>query len=271
MRFIKENLIRLVVFISFSISALFILGCSDSTSPGDGQGLIKITMVDSPADFDHVNIVVTRVEVHKADSDSSSGWVVVNNNLATYDLLTLRNGASVVLGDNSLDVGRYTQIRLILGTGSNVVVNGTVFSLDVASGAQTGIKLNREFEIQEGLIYELLLDFDAQRSIILTGNGQYKLKPVIKVVPTIISGSISGKVNPLNAGASIYVMSGTDTVSSTLAESSSGSFKLMALLAGTYSVKVSPGNVIYNDTAIANVVVTAKQNTDLGTISLSLK
>lgn len=271
MRFIKENLIRLVVFISFSMTALFIFSCSDSTSPGDGQGELKITMVDSPAEFDNVNIVVTRVEVHKAGSDSSSGWVVINNNSATYDLLTLRNGASVVLGNNSLDVGHYTQIRLILGTGSNIVVDGITFSLDVASGSQTGIKLNREFEIEEGLIYELLLDFDAQRSIVLTGNGQYKLKPVIRVVPTIISGTISGKVNPLDAEASIYVMSGTDTVSSTFAEATSGSFKFIALLAGTYSVKVSPGNVIYDDTSIANVVVTAKQNTDLGTISLNLK
>ncbi len=69
-------------------------------------------MVDSPSGYEEVNIVVTRVEVHRSGSDSSSGWFVINNNTATYDLLLLRNGASVVLGNHSLDAGHYTQIRV---------------------------------------------------------------------------------------------------------------------------------------------------------------
>jgi len=248
--------------------AIFIFGCSDSTSPSEGQGQIKITMVDAPAGVDQVNIVVTRVEVHKSGADSSSGWVVINNNAATYDLLALRNGASVVLGNCPLDAGHYTQIRLILGSGSNIVVNGIVFSLNVPGGEQTGIKLNHEFDIQSDVVYELLLDFDAGHSIVLTGNGQYKLKPVIKVIPTVISGTISGKINPVNTEASVYAVIGTDTVT-TMAETITGSFKLMALIQGTYIVKIFPGNAAYNDTTIVNVVVVAKQNTDLGTINLS--
>lgn len=267
---IKENLIHLAVFLSFFATAIFIWGCSDSTSPENGQGQIKLTMVDAPAGFDQVNIVVTRVEVHKSGADSISGWVVINNNTATYDLLTLRNGASVVLGNSSLDAGHYTQIRLIIGTGSNIVVNGIVYSLNVPSGEQSGIKLNHAFDIQPGLVYELMLDFDAKHSIVLTGSAQYKLKPVIRVVPTVISGTISGKINPIITLASVYAISGTDTVS-TSAEITTGSFKLMALIQGYYNVKVSSGNAAYNDTTIANVMVVAKQNTDLGTINLSLK
>jgi len=266
----KENLIRLVVFFSFFITTMFMISCSDSSSPESGQGQIMITMVDAPASYDHINIAVTRVEVHKVGSDSTSGWVVINNNAATYDLLTLKNGASVVLGNSALDAGHYTQIRLILGSGSNIVVNGSVFSLDVSSGTQTGIKLNHEFDIQLGLIYELTLDFNAEHSIVLTGNGQYKLNPVIRVVPQVISGTISGKINPVIALASVHAISGTDTVS-TVADISTGSFKLMALIQGTYNVKVSAGNAAYNDKTITNVVVVAKQNTELGTINLSLK
>jgi hypothetical protein len=270
MRHIKENLIRLAVFISLFAPAIFIWSCSDSTSPGSGQGQIKITMVDAPAGFDQVNIVVTRVEIHTAGADSNSGWFVINNNAASFDLLTLRNGASVVLGNTSLNVGHYTQIRLIIGTGSNVVVDGVSYPLEIPSGEQSGLKLNHAFEIQAGLLYELILDFDAGRSIVLTGNGQYKLKPVIRVVPMVISGTISGKINPVIAADYVYAISGTDTAG-TIAEPITGSFKLMALLQGTYNVKVFSGNVAYNDTTIANVIVIAKQNTDLGTINLSLK
>ncbi len=267
---IKENLIRLTVFVSFLAISLLLFNCTDSTSPETGQGQLKLSMVDAPAGYDQVNIVVTRVEVHKSGADSNSGWFVLNNNSATYDLLTLRNGASVVLGNSSLDAGFYSQLRLIIGTGSNVVVNGVAYPLEIPSGEQTGIKLNHSFEIQSGLIYELLLDFDAGHSIVLTGNNQYKLKPVIRIVPLIISGTISGKINPISAAGYVYAISGADTIS-TIAEPITGSFKLMALLQQTYRVEVFSANVAFNDTTINNVAVIAKQNTDLGTINLSAK
>lgn len=270
MSYIKGKYLQLAFFFSFSAAALFFFSCSDSTSSDTGQGQLKITMVDSPAEYDEVNIVVTRVEVHRANNDSTNGWFVINNNTATYDLLRLRNGASVVLGNNYLDAGNYTQIRLIIGTGSNIVVNGVTYPLEIPSGEQTGVKLNHAFVIEEGLIYELLLDFDAEHSIVLTGNGQYKLKPVIKLVPTIISGTISGKINPISAAGYVYAISGADT-SVTIAESISGSFKLMALTQRTYRVEISSANPAYNDTTITNVAVVAQQNIDLGTINLSLK
>ncbi len=267
---LKENLIWLAVIVISMASAIIIFSCSDSTSPETGQGQIKITMVDAPAGFDQVNVVVTRVEVHKSGSDSSSGWLVINNNIATYDLITLRNGASVILGNHSLDAGHYTQIRLIIGTGSNVVVNGVPYPLEIPSGQQTGVKLNHSFDIQSGLLYELLLDFDAERSIVVTGNGQYKLKPVIRVTPVVSSGTISGKINPLSAAGFVYAISGTDT-SLTIAEPITGSFMLMALLQQTYRVEVFSADLVYNDTTITNVTVIAQQNTNLGTLNLSAR
>lgn len=270
MFWIKENLSRLTFVIITIVSSLIAINCSDSTSPETGQGHIRITMVDAPADYDQVNIDVIRVEIHKADPDSNSGWFVINDNAATYDLLTLRNGASVILGDNVLDVGHYTQIRLIIGSGSNIVVNGITYPLEIPGGEQSGIKLNHQFEIQPGLLYELLLDFDAERSIVLTGNGQYKLKPVIRLIPTVISGTITGKINPLNAAGLVYAISGTDTAL-TIAEPITGSFMLMALSEQTYRVEVFSANTAYNDTSISNVTVVAQQTTNLGTINLSIK
>ena len=270
MIYIKEKFIRLAVLFSFSAATIFIFSCSDSTSPENGQGQIKITMVDAPADYDQINIVVYRVEVHRADTDSTSGWFIINNNSATYNLLTLRNGASVILGNNSLDAGSYTQIRLIIGTGSNIVVNGVTYPLEIPSGAQSGLKLNHAFVIESGLLYELILDFDAEHSIVLTGNGQYKLKPVIRCVPTIISGTISGTINPVSAAGYVYAISGADTFG-TVAEPLTGSFKLMALLQRTYIIEVFSANPAFNDTSITNVSVTVNQNNNLGIITLSEK
>jgi hypothetical protein len=268
MRYTKEKIMHIAVLLGFFATALIIFSCSDSTSPETGQGQVKITMVDAPASYDEVNIVVIRVEVHKADADSNNGWFVINNDSATYDLLLLRNGASVVLGDHPLDAGHYTQIRLIIGTGSNVVVDGVTYPLEIPSGEQTGVKLNHSFVIEDGLLYELLLDFDAERSIVVTGNGEYKLKPVIRVTPLVISGTISGNINPVSAAGFVYAISGTDT-SLTIAEPITGSFMLMALLQQTYKVEVFSADSAYNDTTITNVIVVAQQNTNLGTINLS--
>jgi len=86
----------------------------------------------------------------------------------------------------------------------------------------------------------------------------------------VISGTISGMINPASAAGYVYAISGTDTAG-TIAEPLTGSFKLMALLQQTYRIEVFSANAAYNDTTITNVVVTAKQNYDLETINLSLK
>ena len=259
-----------IIYLLPVVLLLFFAGCSNdnSTGPASGKnGQLKLSMVDSPGNYDEVNIVVTRVEVHM--SGDSSNWMVVNPVPHTYDLLQLRNGASVVLGDTFLTAGHYTQIRLILGDGSNVVVNGITYPLVIPSGMQTGIKLNHEFDIELGNLYELLLDFNADQSIHITGNGQYMMNPVIRVMPVVTSGSISGQVLPEDADAKISAVVGEDTVSTF--PNSGGYFSLMTLPAGTYDVDISPNNLTYRDTTITNITVIAGNDTNIGVINLSLR
>ena len=270
MRYIKDNLIPFAVFVSFFIAVLFYASCSESTSLENSQGQITLTMVDSPAGFDQINISILRVEAHVTGADSNNGWVVINNNEAIYDLLKLKNGVTTIIGNSSLAIGHYSQIRLIIGAGSNIVVDGVTYPLEIPSGEQTGIKLNHEFEILEDLNYELFLDFDAELSILLTGSGQYIMTPVIRIIPAGISGTISGIIIPVNSDASVYAKSGAESISTSV-DKTTGMFKLMAIIEGTYDVVVSSVNLIYNDTTISNVVVVAKKDTDLGTINLSLK
>jgi len=250
-------------------TVLMLMGCTSDTAtdPSAGEGEIRMRMVDSPTAAEAVVVVVNRVEVHAAGSDSTSGWVVVNDQPASYDLLELRNGASAILGSARLKVGRYTQIRLILGAGSYVRVGGTNYDLEVSSGFQTGVKLNHTFEIEADQLYELYLDFDAQRSVRLTGSAQYRLVPVIRVQAAAVSGSISGTVSPAIAGASIWTTVGSDTVSTYAA--ADGSFKLMALPEGTYTVTVESMSSAFVGASFSGVVVARQQTTSMGTITLS--
>lgn len=256
------------ILLGISLVMLFIWSCSDnSTDPTvQGDGSIKLYLVDSPSTFDSVIIFVKRVEVHKSGSDSTSGWFVINDSLRSFDLLQLVNGASVVLGDSVLTSGNYTQIRLILADGNYVIDNGFRHDLTVPSGMQTGIKLNHAFTIEPNSLYELILDFNVEKSIHITGNGKYMMKPVIRVMPMIISGSISGMVLPLDAQATVFTTIGLDTV--TTYPDALGFFKLMVLPQGVYNLEIDPSNPAYKDTLIENVSVFSHQNTDIGTIEL---
>ncbi|HXG37846.1 MAG TPA: DUF4382 domain-containing protein [Bacteroidota bacterium] len=260
---------RAVLNIISLFTILVLVGCAsdNATNPSEGEGEIRMHMVDSPTAAEEVVVVVNRVEVHSAGSDSTSGWVVVNDQPASYDLLKLRNGASAILGSAKLKAGRYTQIRLILGAGSYVRVGGTNYDLQVASGFQTGVKLVHTFEIEADKVYELYLDFDADRSVRQSGPNQYRLTPVIRVQASVTSGSISGSIVPANAGAYIWTTVGRDTVSTYAA--ADGTFKLMALPEGTYTVTIESLSNAYLGMAVPNVVVARQQTTTLGTITLS--
>lgn len=252
--------------------AVLAAGCKkddSSTSPqGAGTGQLKVYMADAPANYNSVNIQVTRVEVHQgSDTSSTGGWVVLKDSIQNVDLLHLRNGITALLGNAPLPAGQYSQIRLIIGTGSYVMdLSGVKHDLTIPSGSQTGVKLNHSFTLQDGMTYELTLDFDASRSIVVTGNNNYKLKPVIRVEANALTGTISGKVLPLDAKADVRTIAGTDTV--TTYPDSLGFFKLVALPEGTYTLYVAHSASGYKDAQLTGLKVIKGQNTDAGTITM---
>lgn len=242
-----------------------VAGCSsDSTAPRDGR--IRVDLIDATATYDSVIIAVERVEVHRADADSGS-WITLDTAPAHYDLLQLVNGAQAVLADHLLVPGHYTMMRLVLGTGSYVVDGGVAHELVVPSGMQTGIKLNVPFDIVADQLYEVTLDFDAARSIHIVDHGRYQMQPVIRAVWHAIAGTIHGTASPAAALPLVWTVAGPDTIR-TPADPVSGEFRLMMLPAGTYAVHIAPTNPAYLDSVVSGVVVTAQQETELGTIAL---
>ena len=246
-------------------------GCSSHPNATE-LGTIKVRLTDAPGDFQAVNIVVRQVSIHRAgdedsDSNSDSGWEVLSDTTHTYDLLVLRNGVFATLAVGEIPAGHYTQMRLKLGDGSNVVVDGVVHPLVVPSGLQSGLKLIGGFDVPAGGTLELTLDFDANRSVVLTGSNTYKLKPTIRVVETTVSGAITGHLLPEGVDATVFAIAGSDTVQTTSAMAT-GHFTLNALLAGTYSVAVHPA-ADFRDTTLTGIQVSTGATTDVGDIQLT--
>ncbi len=207
--------IALVVF-------AFLAACSNSGDEGTAPGAVSVSLTDAPAcGFDAVYVTVSKVRIHQSDSasDTAAGWTEITlNPPRKINLLDLNdptqpNFALEHLGEAPLPAGHYTQLRLVLvpNSGSSPLANSVVLTgtsseiaLDTPSGIQTGIKLIHQFDVGSGQRVDLLLDFDACHSIVQTGNGKYKLKPVIKVIPFVLNG-IEGFVDTALLSSNVVV------------------------------------------------------------------
>ena len=110
------------------------------------------------------------------------GWMIIPIKAGIYDLLVLQNNVSVLLADNvKIPEGKITQLRLLLGDRNTIVDQNGVFPLKIPSGAETGLKINIHQTIDKRDHLEILLDFDANESVEAKGNGEYSLRPVIRV------------------------------------------------------------------------------------------
>jgi hypothetical protein len=223
-------------------------------------------MTDAPADYEAVNLVVVQVAAHRAEEDSTGGWEVLESDTANYDLLSLQNGVFATLATSQVPAGHYTQLRLKLAPGCNVVIDGVAHPLTVPSGLQSGLKLIGSFDVPANGRIDLALDFDAARSIEETGTGSYILKPTVRVLPSSAAGAIRGVVAPAGMPTMVYALQAADTLG-TAATAPDGSFEVSVLPAGTYDLAFHPG-AEFPDSRVSGVVVVAGATTDVGVVQL---
>lgn len=248
--------------------------CSDTTDPGDtaGTGTLRMILVDAPADMESVEsleVVFEEVLVHRGcEGEECDGeWITVLADTLpiedrTFELLDLVNGVWATLGEVDLEAGVYTQIRIMLES-ATLVVDGEEQDLFIPSAFQSGIKLVSEFTVDPDVITELTVDFDVAESLheAPPGSGNYILRPTIRLVQTVLSGTISGTVTPVGIGAVLYALdpATADTVTTTLADPVTGGYVLQALLAGTYDVMAHAEG--YVDSTRTGIAVTAGADT----------
>jgi hypothetical protein len=225
---------------------------SSSLPSAQSAGTLSVAMTDAPScGFDAVNVTVSKVRVHQSStaSDTDAGWTDITLSPARkINLLNLTNGALEQLGQTPLPVGHYTQLRLVLdpNTGNtlanSVIASGTTteVTLDTPSAVQSGIKLVNEFDVASGQRVDLVLDFDACKSIVTKGNGKYALKPVIKVIPTVLNG-ISGFVAP-GTNVQISAQQAGVVVRATVPNPTTGEFFLARVAPGNYDVVITADN-----------------------------
>jgi hypothetical protein len=241
--------------------SLALLSCSTDNE----NARLEIRLTDAPGDYEEVNVDIQGIEIH-ADGSATNGWKSLNVQKGVYNLLELSNGIDTLLSATELPAGRISQIRLILGDDNSIKIEGEEIALATPSAQQSGLKLNVHADLIEGVTYKILLDFDAARSIVLTGNSEYILKPVIRSITEATSGAIKGVVSPAESAPAIFAIVAEDTVSTTYADST-GKFLLRGVPEGIYTISFDAKDG-YNDFLQPGVAVSVGSVTDLGVVTL---
>jgi hypothetical protein len=308
----RIHFLRLGGLIAFAALAVALVSCGgpSSTVVGPGIGAITVNLSDPPTcafpngPIEHVWVSIRSVQAHTSATadDNSAGWVELtpqlNSSPRQIDLFSLGSNACLLatLGNTSLPAGTYQQIRLLLvansgaagqtpppacqGQGFNCVVlhDGSVHQLQLSSQANTGLKIppgqivGGPISVGAGQSVDLNTDFNTCASIVLQGNGQYRLKPALTAgqVSTNSTG-ISGKIidaatgAPIDVGATGAVLvalevpdaTGTDTIFRETVADSAGNFNFCPLPPGAVfdvvAVAINRNGAAYNATIAANV------------------
>jgi len=238
--------------------AAILAACGGGGGGAAGEGTLRVALTDAPScGFDHVYVTIEKVSVNQSAtaSETEGGWTDLTLSPARrLDLLDLTNGVLEELGSVPLAAGHYSQIRLVLasntGTGTTSVANsvqstgGTLTALTTPSGQQSGLKLQANFDVAAGQMADVVLDFDACKSVVKAGNsGQYILKPVISVIPRIVSGIQGYVTTTLSLSSTTVSAQQNGVVVRSTAPDATGKFSIPFLATGTYTlVIVSDGH-----------------------------
>ena len=236
------------------------LGTLISCNRSGGTGHVQMRLMDAPSPYAYeaIYLDVQGVEVNLTQ-ESGSDWISLHSSAGVYNLLSLVNGTDVLLVSEDVPEGRIEQVRLILGSGNTIVVNGVSYPLTIPSGSESGLKINVHENLAAGEVMAIMLDFDAAHSVEVTGNGEYKLKPVIHGYLAGQRGQVHGTVLVPSAGVAV-IASNSAVSYSTYADAASGEFLIRGMMPGTYTVNVylvnNPSPITYTNVAVTAGITT---------------
>jgi len=205
----KSGVLIVAIAAALAMVIMLVGGYAGPETP-QATGTLQIMVTDAPPEEEVTSIMVTveSVEVHKAaaeqeqeqeqnqeqeqeqeqeqsannSTNEEAGWlpldILAGNE--TFDLLQIQ-GIEEVLAVAELEPGKYTQIRMTLSNVQVKLGDGDLQDVILPSGK---LKFVRPFDIVEGQTTALLFDFDAEKSVNVTGSGQIIFKPVIKLSMT---------------------------------------------------------------------------------------
>lgn len=217
---------RAVRAVSIAAGVTFLAACGGGSSgSGSGSGSLSLGVTDAPVD-NATEVVVEFSSVTLKPKDGEA-FTIELDPAQSIDLLDQQNGDSkLLLDDEQVTAGGYNWIRLGVNEGVDstyIVIDSTggPQPLDVPSSQNSGLKLVSGFTVAAGGSVDLTIDFDLRKSVVEAPEGQYKLRPALRLAnndnvgqiavsatETYVSGNQCGSSAAKNA---VYVFEGDVT------------------------------------------------------------
>jgi hypothetical protein len=283
--FIKKNPIVLASI--FLMVAAVSCTTENEKLSKEGTTTIQLKLTDAPSlEYDAVYIDIQGVRVGVADEyfyaddpyiDADDEdfedldeveWVDLTlNNPGLYNLPDYRNGEAVLLAGGDIPAGKISQVRLLLGDESHVVIDGVDHPLKTPSAQSSGLKFNLHDVLLPDLMYSFVIDFDASRSVVRTGNDKYILKPVIRTYADAFGGTIKGFALPADSVSYVQIINDEDTLISLPEED--GMFLFAGLDDDEWDLTIFADTTgVYKDSVIYDIDVEDGKVVDLGEVWL---
>lgn len=149
------------------------------------SGNFRLSLTDAPNDnLKSVFVNIKSVELKFEKDGDISTWEVAKG-AGMVDLLQLQNGRLKHLADLSLE--RRTalrQVKINLEDSGHYITykDGGSCDLLTPSSHQAGLALDVPYvEVEDYSVYSFVVDFDAKKSIMVTGSGECILKPYLVI------------------------------------------------------------------------------------------
>jgi len=184
-------------FLGVLTTSVAFVGCSGSTTAPSSASTFSVSLKDAPfVGAKALLVTFSEVSAHASGGNFNTLPFAGGASTRTCDLMKLTT-ATDVLGTGPLAAGHYTQIRLMVSSAmlyfDNATPAGTTCAPAIAAPAGKSatvtipsgdVRLNREFDIATtgATTSNILVDFDGNQSVVDTGNGIYRMTPVISIV-----------------------------------------------------------------------------------------
>jgi hypothetical protein len=134
-------------------------------------GTVSLYITDDEiANFAHLNITFTHVELKSAGALTTTPWVRLDLERTTVDLVALHDNITARLGLGRVTAGGYAQIRVAVESAAGTLKSGGTTSVDVPSGE---LRTDASFAVRAQGEVNLVL-----RLLVVSTGSQYALRPV---------------------------------------------------------------------------------------------
>ena len=198
----KNGILLLIV----SALALSLNGCGSGSGSSAGRGGVmdgELTIKITDAPVDSATAVWVQFSGITIKPKDGSAFDIIFDTPLNINLLSLQAGKTEVLLENvRVPVGAYNWIRLHVNAvrdfvmDSYIVIDGGEHELEIPSGAQSGLQIINNIDVGSNADVNLLIDFDLRQSIVVLGNGNYVLSPVLRMADLDKTGNLTGIIDP---------------------------------------------------------------------------